>query len=161
MADLRALCTAAGFADPCTYIQSGNVVFVASGKAAALERELEQALAQRFGFEVDVVVRGAKQWQTLLRSNPFLDAAQKAPNHLLVGLSKRPLRSDVVESLQPKTSVGEQVAAAGGALWIHCAHGIADSKLTAPSIDRAAGSAVTARNWRTVLALASMADVTA
>ena len=41
MAELRALCAELGWEDVATYIQSGNVVFTADGKPAALEAALE------------------------------------------------------------------------------------------------------------------------
>jgi uncharacterized protein (DUF1697 family) len=44
-------------------------------------------------------------------------------------------------------------------LWLHYADGIARSKLTPALIDRATGSPVTARNWRTVQQLAAMAGL--
>ena len=51
------LCAELGWQDVATYIQSGNVVFDAAGKPAALEAALEAAIAERFGFDVPVIVR--------------------------------------------------------------------------------------------------------
>ena len=71
MARLRDICAGLGWNEVETYIQSGNVVFEASGKAAALEAALEKALAGAFGFAPAVIVRSAAQVRALAAANPF------------------------------------------------------------------------------------------
>src|SRR5262245_9998041 len=66
MAGLRELCAALGWQEVRTYIQSGNVVFDSAKAPAALEDELEQAIAKTFGMKVPVIVRTAKQWTAYL-----------------------------------------------------------------------------------------------
>jgi len=44
MAELRALCADLGWSDVATYIQSGNLVFTAPGRAEGIEAELETAI---------------------------------------------------------------------------------------------------------------------
>lgn len=159
MAELRALCGGLGLAGAQTYIQSGNLVFAASGSARALESTLEQAIAERFGFAVDVLVRSATQWPDYVKGNPLAAASQAQPNLVLLGLSKSPPRPDAVAALRERASAGEQVEAAGEALWFHFPAGSARTKLTPALIDRVVGSPVTTRNWRTVQKLADMAGV--
>src|ERR1043165_9169091 len=62
MAELRTLCGQLGWAEVATYIQSGNVVFTARGKRAAIEARLEEAIRKHFDMEVPVIVRTAAQW---------------------------------------------------------------------------------------------------
>jgi uncharacterized protein (DUF1697 family) len=157
MADLRALCEDLGWKDVETYIQSGNVVFSASGKAEALEAKLEKAIEERFGFHSDVMVRSAASWAALLAGNPFGEASEAEANRMLVGLSKGKLKSGAAEAISAKAVAGERVEEAGGALWFHYPAGVGTSKITPSLIDRAAGSPVTARNWRTMLKLQEMA----
>lgn len=159
MAELRVLCGELGLADAQTYIQSGNLVFAATGTARALEARLEQAIAGRFGFAVDVLVRGAAQWPGYVAGNPMPEAAEAQPNLVLLGLSKSPPRPDAVAALRERAAAGERVEAAGEALWFHFPQGSARTKLTPAAIDRAVGSPVTTRNWRTVQKLAEMAGV--
>ena len=59
MAELRALCAELGWEDVATYIQSGNVVFAAGGKAAAIEAALEDAIRSVSAIDVPVIVRTA------------------------------------------------------------------------------------------------------
>jgi uncharacterized protein (DUF1697 family) len=156
MARLRELCAALGWTGVETYIQSGNVVFEASGKAAALEAALEKALAEAFGFAPAVIVRSAAQLKAMAAANPFPEASETEPNRILVGLGKARPKAGAAEVIQAKAAAGETVAEAGGALWFHYPNGAGTSKLTPKLIDRAAGSPVTARNWRTVTTLLAM-----
>lgn len=157
MAELRGVATDLGFADVQSYIQSGNLVFTTTGKAAAIEAALEQAVEQHFGFPVDIVVRTQQQWQDCMADNPFAATSGKEPNLVMLALSKRPLAKACGGQLQERATAGEQVRQVGGALWIHYAKGVGKSKLTPALLDRLAGSPVTARNWNTVQQLAAMA----
>lgn len=156
MAELRALAEELGWSEPRTYIQSGNLVFGARGKAQALEQRLEQGLEERFGFAVPVVVRDERAWRALVQANPWPALAEKDPAHVLAGLAQAAIRRSAAAELAERAQAPERVALAGGALWLHYATGIARSKLTPALLDRCAGSSVTARNWTTVLELASM-----
>lgn len=156
MAELRKLCEEIGWEDVATYIQSGNVVFAAAGKAEAIERRLEEAIAERFGLDVPVMVRTAAEWAKLAASNPFAKAAREEPNRLQLLVSKRPPDEEAAERLLARAQAGEQVKAAGGALWFHFPDGVGTSKLTPSLIDKACGSPSTSRNYRTVLKLQEM-----
>lgn len=156
MAELRTQAGKLGWRDVATYIQSGNLVFTATGKAPALEAELETALARHFGFEVPTLVRSAREWNALVAANPLPELAEADSAHLLVGLTKAKPRKEALAELRARAQGKERVELAGGALWLHYADGVARSKLTPAVLDRCVGSTVTARNWRTVQELASM-----
>lgn len=156
MAELRDLCGGLGWKDTETYIQSGNLVFGAPGKAEALETILEEAIGERFGMEVPVMVRTAAQWNELAAANPFPEVARDEPNRLQLLVSKRPPDKDAAGILTARARAGEVVRAAGGALWFHFPQGVGTSKLIPALIDKAAGSPSTSRNWRTVLKLREM-----
>ena len=157
MAALRDLCAGLGWGAVETFIQSGNLVFDAPGAAAVLEAALEGALAKRFGFTPAVIVRTAPAWAAILAANPFPAESEAEPNRVLLGLAKHALAKDAAAAIEAKGAAGERVREAGGALWFHYPEGAGQSKITAASIDKAAGSPVTARNWRTALALRDMA----
>ena len=153
MADLRALCSGLGWQDVATYIQSGNVVFTANGKPDALEKKLEDAVAERFGFDAPVIVRTAAQWAQYPPGNPFPKAAEDEPNRLMLLLSKAPPAKGAEDMIEARAVAGERVARVGDALWFHYPDGAGTSKLTPSLIDRAIGSPGTARNYRTVATL--------
>lgn len=158
MAGLRALCGELGWERVETYIQSGNLLFGAPGKAEVLEARLEAAIRERFGLDVPVIVRTAAQWAACAEANPFPKVAREAPNRLQLLVSKRPPRDDAAAILMERARAGESVKAAGGALWFHFPEGVGQSKLTPALIDKACGSPSTSRNWRTVVKLREMAQ---
>ncbi len=156
MAELRALCAELGWEEVGTYIQSGNVVFTAAGTPAALEKVLEDAIADRFGLDVPVVIRTAAEWAHYPPGNPFPKAAMDEPNRLMLLLSKAPPAKGAEHVIQARAVAGEQVKRAGDALWFHYPDGAGTSKLTPSLIDRAVSSPATARNYNTVLKLDEM-----
>ena len=150
MAELRALCVELGWADVQSYIQSGNLVFRASGAASGLGADLEQAIERRFDLTVPVVVREAGQWAKISVTNPFLEATEAAPKFVMLALSKMRPSKDAEEALLERAGENEQVVQVGEAIWIHFGGGVGKSKLTPAVLDRMVGSPVTMRNWRTV-----------
>jgi len=156
MAELRALCAGLGWEDVATYIQSGNVVFTAPGKPAALEKILEEEIGRTFGLDVPVIVRTAAQWAHYPPANPSPKAAKDEPNRLMLLLSKSSPAKGAEDVIQARAVAGEQVKRALDALWFHYPEGAGTSKLTPSLIDRAVGSPATARNYRTVTTLLEM-----
>jgi uncharacterized protein (DUF1697 family) len=92
MADLRACLEADGFDDVRTYIQSGNVVFTASGSSATLTARLERTLSKEFGYEATVAVRSARQFRAIV------DGAPEG-----FGADRERYRSDVIFLMPPLT----------------------------------------------------------
>jgi uncharacterized protein (DUF1697 family) len=156
MAELRALCGELGWSDVATYIQSGNIVFTASGKVEAIEAALEETIRKHYGYEAPAIVRTAAQWAHYPPANPFPNAAKDEPNRLMLLLSKRPPAQGAEDAIQARATAGETVRRAGDALWIHFPNGAGTSKLTPALIDKAVGSPTTARNYRTVTMLLEM-----
>jgi uncharacterized protein (DUF1697 family) len=156
MAGLRDLCAELGWQDVQTYIQSGNLVFTAAPGPPALETDLEEAILDRFGLEITVIVRAASAWAAYMDANPFPAATEREPNFVHMLLSKAPAAPDAAERLQERATTGERVALAGKALWIHYPNGAGRSKLSPALLERLAGSPVTGRNWNTALKIAEM-----
>src|SRR2546427_3904545 len=101
MADLRDLLTRLGFADVRSLLQSGNLVFGASGRTAAqLERLLEAEAEKRLGLQTDFFVRTAKEWKDVVAHNPFPKEATRDPGHLVVMFLKHASSATGVEALQ-------------------------------------------------------------
>jgi uncharacterized protein (DUF1697 family) len=157
MADLRALCAKAGLKRPETYIQSGNLIVEAQSDIAALRQLLEQAMAKRFGFTVDIVVRMASDWEGYVVANPFAGDAKALAKMVHLYLSRDPLKPSAAKELEQRAQAGERIVLAGGALWIdYGANGAGRSKLSPPLIDKACGSPTTGRNWNSVVKIREM-----
>jgi len=156
MAELRALAEGLGWSGVRSYIQSGNLVFGAEGERESLEEALEAAIAGRFGFEVPVLVRSAAEWSELAEGSPFVGEARTEPNRVMLALCKAPPGDDAAALIEARAVAGERVVRRSDALWIHFPSGAGTSKITPALLDRAAGSPVTLRNWRTVAELGAM-----
>lgn len=156
MAELRECCEAIGCRAVQSYIQSGNLVFSTASTAEEMETRLEHLIAANFKLEIPVIVRSAEQWAGYLADNPFPVASRESPNLVALALSKLALLPGAADELRERTRNSERVQQVGEALWIHWPAGSARSRLTPAILNRAAGSPVTARNWRTVQKLAQM-----
>jgi uncharacterized protein (DUF1697 family) len=158
MADLRALAEGAGYSDAATYIQSGNLVLSAPGAAttADVEAKLEAALQARFGFHVDTMVRSVVDLRAWAKASPFAAEAFADPSRVLLALTKAPPAPGAAEALVARGTLGEQVKAFDAGLWAYFPGGVGASKLTPAALDRAAGSKVTMRNWRTLEAVLAL-----
>ena len=155
MKDLVTVLRGLGFEEVRSYIQSGNVVFRASGTAAALIEDIGAAVSRRFGFRPFLVLLDAKQLAQAAAANPF-PAAQARPQSLHLWFLQKAPGSASLERLQALRAASEKVALRGKVLYLCAPQGIGRSKFAA----RAAtllGVAATARNWRTVTELLAMA----
>jgi uncharacterized protein (DUF1697 family) len=156
MADLRALLTDAGFEDVQTYVQSGNVVLESTAKPAELERETAKLISERFGFEVPVVVRTARQLAALVKLNPLGDVADNPKRYQVSFLSAKP-GTDVVSALKDAAVESERLAFHGREIYAWHPDGVARSKLWNALAGTGLGVTATARNWTTVTTLLEMA----
>jgi uncharacterized protein (DUF1697 family) len=159
MSELRSLCADLGWSDVQSYIQSGNVLFRAGSARTKLEAELEGAIERHFALSIPVIIRAAADWPAYVKGNPYPDASENEPHHVMLALAKAPPKPDAADKLQERAANGERVVQVGNALWVHYGGGVARSKLSPALFDRLVGSPVTARNWRTVLKLDEMAGL--
>jgi uncharacterized protein (DUF1697 family) len=157
MASLRAFFNDLGFAGARTLLQSGNVVFDGDSGGATLEQRLESEAAKRLGLRTIFFVRSAAEWEGLIAVNPFPDEAERDPSHLIVMCLKATPTKAAVAALQAAIKGPELVRAGRRHVYITYPAGIGKSRLTAAVIEKALGSAGTARNWNTVKKLVDLA----
>lgn len=147
MAELRALCEAAGFGDVRTYIASGNVVLRGAASERQVKSKLEAALLRHAGKPVEVLVRSGDEMAGVLAANPF---PGRAPNLTMAIFLDEPPPADALETVSGRD--GEEIALGKREIYVHYAGGAGTSKLKIP-----AAGAGTARNMNTVAKLAAMA----
>jgi uncharacterized protein (DUF1697 family) len=153
MADVRRVLEGLGYERPQTLLASGNAVFEAAGDPQTLEAEIARALADQVGLKTEVMVRGPAELAAVLAANPFPEMAKDDPSHLVVLFLKGP--ADPAKAAAIPIPGRERIAVGERCLYIAYPDGIGRSKLT--GIDRAMGTAGTARNWNTVRRLAELA----
>jgi uncharacterized protein (DUF1697 family) len=156
MADIRAALTDAGFANVTTYIASGNVIFESSARsAAAVERQVEQALGAAIGFDIDTIVRTERELEKVLATNPFLErGAEESKVH--VGFMKRKASADEAKALAAIESGRDELAFRGTEIYLHYPDGQARSEL-ALALGRALKTPTTVRTWKVVAKLRELA----
>src|SRR5581483_5832682 len=145
MPELRGALEEAGYDDVQTYVQSGNVVLSSGKSAAAVAREVERLIAERFGLEIAVVTRTRSELARVVERNPvsFLEAKPKA---------------ELVRKLEAAAVDSERVVAAGREIYAWHPAGVARSKLWSLLAGQKLGVTATARNWTTVTKLLELAD---
>jgi uncharacterized protein (DUF1697 family) len=156
MADLRALMEGLGYSEVRTLLNSGNVVFTASGtstgKAASA---IEQSLAEQLGISSRVTVLDAAELAGIVKGNPLLDGIDN-PSRLLVAVLASKSDCKLLKPLLDEEWAPDALALGERVAYIWCPRGISESQL-AESVGRIAGDAVTSRNWATILKLHALA----
>jgi uncharacterized protein (DUF1697 family) len=157
MADLRDCCTKLGLKDAATLLQSGNLVFAGgAARPAALEKRLEKGVRERFGFDVDFMVRTSAEWTAIIAANPFRKEALADPAHVLVFAFKDEPAPAALAAVGAAGTFPEQMRQRGRELYVTFPNGIGKSTLWKAAAWRKLTAAGTARNWNTVLKLAAL-----
>jgi uncharacterized protein (DUF1697 family) len=106
MAALKACFEDAGFKDVATFIQSGNVLFTASGSATALTKKVEAILGKTFNYQASVVLRSDKQLRDTVKHAPKGFGSQPAKYRYDVIFLKEPLTAtEAIKSVRTKPGV--------------------------------------------------------
>ena len=160
MPDLRALYEELGHTDVVTYVQSGNVVSRSSTRrATGVERAVSRSLAERFGFEVEVLVRTPQQLQAVLDGNPFLAGRGKAPAPKLLHVTFLASAPDAerARALDEREFAPDEFHVRGREVYLSCPNGYGRTKITNAWFERKLQVAATTRNWNTVTKLFELA----
>lgn len=153
---LREVLTEAGFENVATYINSGNAVLSSPASEDEVVARVAAAVKEKMGFEKSVLARRAAEWAEMLAQNPYPDVVQEPTKLHLYCLERAP-DPDRVAALQEKATGTERLAVKGRALYLHTPDGMGAS-LFAPKIEPTLKVPMTARNWRTALALRRMVE---
>ena len=158
MPELRTVLGEGGFADVRTYVQSGNVVVSSRAAPAKVGAQAEALIAERFGFDVDVIVRTGDELASVVARNPLAEVAVQPKRYQVSFLDAEP-DPEVVERISGLAVDGERLVAIGRELYAWHPDGVARSKLSAKlAATRGLGVRATARNWTTVTTLLEMAS---
>ena len=156
MADVRAALEHAGYPDVETHVQSGNLLVDTRVGAARLARDVEAALRDDLGLDVDAMVRSAAQLRKVLASNPFL-AAGEPPSSLHVGFAKaRPTRA-AITALAERDFGRDRATVVGTDVHLCYPDGQGRSKMSGSVLEKVLGVPITVRNWIVTTALAEKA----
>ncbi|WP_162599925.1 DUF1697 domain-containing protein [Nocardioides solisilvae] len=164
MADLRDVAASLGWEDVATYIQSGNLVFHATGSVTALADSLGEAIAERLDVRCGVVVLTRRQLARVVADNPFPDETD--PKRLHVVFHQGSPGPDAAATLAAAVARAREKGSrddgtvVGHYLYLHTPDGLGRSRLAAELARRPAADAPegTMRNWATVTRLLALLD---
>jgi uncharacterized protein (DUF1697 family) len=140
-----------------TYVQSGNAVFRSNTTSTTgLAGKIEAVIQETRGFRPQVLVLRPEELNAAIEANPFPEAADDPKTLHLFFLSEPPVAPDL-SNLASSKSATERFHLDRRVLYLHAPGGIGRSKLAA-RVERCLGVPATARNWRTVLELARLAQ---
>ena len=156
MKELTALMEKSGCADIRTYIQSGNVVFSATkAQAQQLPKHIGAHVMKTRGFTPGVLVLGTAELKRAADANPYPKATPEPKSLHLFFLGAAPKSPDL-DALNRIKTASEEFILDGKVFYLHAPNGVGTSKLAARA-EKLLGVPATARNWRTVTTVLTMA----
>jgi uncharacterized protein (DUF1697 family) len=150
MADLKALYEKLGFSEVKTYIQSGNVIFKAQKQEGhQLAQKISEAIEEKYGFEVPVIVRTKEEMERTLSANPFLNQEDTVIENLhLTFLSDLPVE-EKLEKIKSIDHSPDQFHIIRKDVFIFCSGKYHQTKLSNTFFEKKLKVNATTRNWKT------------
>ncbi|MGZ5834840.1 MAG: DUF1697 domain-containing protein [Xanthobacteraceae bacterium] len=150
---LRDLFTGLGYGDVRTYIQSGNVLFDASGGAAKMVAAIEAALAKELGSAITAVLRSPAELGKVLKQNPFLKVNGVDLSQLYVTFLNSVPSAAALKAVAGINAGGDELNVIGREVYVLCRNGYGRTKLSNTAIEKVLALKGTTRNWKTVTKL--------
>lgn len=155
MAELRLTFEEAGFKGVSTYIQTGNVLFEATGEPLPLvESRIEDLMKSKFGFDVPTIVVTPEDLAGILESSPFRNDADKTTDRTYLTLLKETPDPELVEKLLLEDHSPESFVLEGTTIYFHSPNGYARAVMNNNYFEKKLKVWATTRNWRTMTILA-------
>ena len=157
MKDLRSALEDIGARNVQTYIQSGNAVFrTDETDVQLLADRIRTLIGERHGFEPHVLVLTLQEMEDSVGSNPFPEAESepKTLHFLFLDCAPEDPDPDGLESIKGEL---ERFYLKGRTFYLHAPEGLGRSRLAARA-ERLLGVPATARNWRTVRKVLTLAQ---
>lgn len=156
MAALTACFETAGFEDVATYIQSGNVIFAATGSTATqLVRKIETLLADEFGYPTKVVLRSRSQMRAVVDGAPNGFGTRAGHQYDVIFL-KEPLTAKTALRDVPSQPGVDDVRPGRGVLYVaRPRNKLSRSRLTSV-VGMPIYQSMTLRSWSTTAKLLGM-----
>jgi uncharacterized protein (DUF1697 family) len=160
MTDLASLYSALGFIGSETYIQSGNVVFNCPGNFSASEisYKIEKAILEKFDYVVPVMIRTIDEMRSIMSLNPFLSEEKFDPSRVAVIFLHEVPSETQIQKVVNVSYPPDKFKIIGSEIYTFCPNGFGKTKLYTNFFESKMGVTGTARNWKSVATLLSMAE---
>ena len=154
MKDLKELLAQKGFSEITTYIQSGNIICESNKKnIKILESLVQESILEKFGHDVPVIIRTAKEWLKLVANNPY---QERDINELYCAFLADTVDASLLTDLVPYATKNEIYQLLDQQLYLAYPIKVHQSKLSNNIIEKKLNTTATVRNWKTVLKLAEL-----
>lgn len=158
MADLKALMEKLGYKNVRTVLASGNVRFEAGNVAAGtLERKLEVAYKEYFGFEIGVIIRTISEIEKMIAAEPFKKVmVREGTRRFVMFLAQKPPTKKIEPPKDPSYKI---LKVTDGEVYSVLE---LSKTVTTPDVMKLVGKTygkkMTTRNWNTIEKIAALAD---
>jgi uncharacterized protein (DUF1697 family) len=158
MTALKACFEAQGFDNVITFIQSGNVLFGATGSKARLVEQVEAMLSATFKYAASVVLRSRKQLRDVVeRAPPGFGTLPDGYRYDVVFL-KEPLKASAAIDQVPTREGVDEVYAGTGVLYSSRLISRATQSRFSRIVSLPIYKSMTIRNWNTTTKLLRMME---
>ncbi|MDQ3962913.1 MAG: DUF1697 domain-containing protein [Actinomycetota bacterium] len=159
MPELKAGFEAGGFEHVVTFIQSGNVLFRATGPGSALALRIETMLSKTFDhYQAWAVVRGHAQMRTIIEKAPEGFGADPRAYLYDVVFLKEPLTARAALKKVPTRKDVDEVFPGRGVLYFSRLRSMATRSRLNTVASLPMYRSMTIRNWNTTTRLLKMMD---
>jgi uncharacterized protein (DUF1697 family) len=160
MTDLAELFIKMGIKDAETYIQSGNVIFSDTGSIPlpSLSGNIEQSILERFNYIIPVMVRTNQELIELFSSNPFLEETDFNPSKMAVIFLHDKPSDTQIQKVADIDYPPDKFRIIGKEIFIYCPNGFGRTKLYTNFFEKKMGVMGTARNWKTITTILTIAE---
>tara|TARA_R110002050_G_scaffold20248_2_gene57399 strand:+ start:263 stop:793 length:531 start_codon:yes stop_codon:yes gene_type:complete len=155
MADLKLMMEGLGFQNVNTYIQSGNVVFSAS-EEKGLSEKISKEIANKFGYEVPVLVKTTEAITKILKDCPFKEEKKVEAYFMLFASSPK---KELMETVNEINYPNEEFVLTKDCVYIYFGNGYGNAKLNNNFFEKKLMVTATTRNYRTLSKLVEMTQL--
>lgn len=160
MTDLEKLYEGLGLSNIITYIQSGNVIFKTdiNSTVKELSLKIEEAIQQKYGFNVPVIIRTLEEMQAAIESNPFQKGPDSVSQKLYITfLEEKPQLADI-EKINHFDFLPDKFIIIDREVYLDCSGGYGTTRLSNTFFENKLKVRATTRNWNTVNKLVELAN---
>ncbi|EDM45118.1 hypothetical protein SCB49_03319 [unidentified eubacterium SCB49] len=144
-----------GFKNPQVYIHTGNWVFESHEKEADLSRKISEAILQKYGWELPVIVIAATAFKTIFDNCPFTE--EKKEKSYFVLLSAVPSSENLV-LFNDYSFPNETFQLVGRCVYFYATISAARVKMNTNFIEKKLNVSATSRNFNSMAKLITIAS---
>ena len=151
MVELRELLNELGFQSIQTYIQSGNIILDSDETKTVICQKIKEAIANKFEYDVPVLVRTSKEWKKAIDKYPFSIENEKIVAFTFLDKVSKETEIEVKGIKEDQYKIDRDV------VYLHCPSGFGKTKLTNNIFEKKLNVIATTRNYKTTIKLLEMA----